>query len=104
MARGNPDACLFTRCRPRVFSYQYAAQLEPVAPLPDKDGGAVATDTGRAALTALRAPGLAPSIFLAQWSQRRLLSMVFLCSDCFRLGLDRTDDRMITVTSVGYRI
>ena len=35
------DNCLFTQHQTLVCSKQYAAQLEPMAPLPEKDGGLV---------------------------------------------------------------
>ena len=51
------DECLFTRHWTRVCSNKYTAQLEPVAPVPEEHGGAMAThnekrwlNCGRAAL------------------------------------------------------
>ena len=53
----HPDECLFTRHWTRVCSNKYTAQLEPVAPVPEEHGGAMATHSeqrwlncGRAAL------------------------------------------------------
>ena len=56
----HPDECLFTRHWTWVCSNKYTAQLEPVAPVPEEHGGAMATHSeqrwlncGRAALLSL---------------------------------------------------
>ena len=42
VTREHFDKCLFTRHQTQVCSKEYTAQLEPMAPLPEKSGGTVA--------------------------------------------------------------